>query len=97
MQLLPKDGVALPSLKHEGLLEIFRNRPELVVRFLREWKVALPASTKVRLCDSDLTVSLPKALKDDLAVELGEGRKKLTVAVEVQLYRRARKKRVWAL
>ena len=92
-----KDGATLPSPEHEGLVELFRNRPEMIVGFLNEWGVPLPKDPQIRLDDSDATVPSPKALKNDLVVVLASGKKRLAVVVEVQLARKSSKKRVWPL
>jgi hypothetical protein len=44
----------MPSLLHEALLELFRNRPTLAPELLRDvLRVALPAHTEVRIGSAD--------------------------------------------
>ena len=54
----------MPSLSHEALLLLFRNRPELAPELLRDaQQVPLPAYSEVRLASSDLTDLVPASVR----------------------------------
>jgi hypothetical protein len=49
----------MPSLLHEGLLDLIRERPELVAQLLRQLlHVDVPSFTEARLADTTLTKGL---------------------------------------
>jgi hypothetical protein len=76
----------MPSLPHEGLIALFRNRPMLAPELLRDvLHVALPAYTDVRVESAELTSILPTEYRADLVVLLVEGKPVLGIIVEVQL------------
>ena len=86
----------MPSLTHEALLLLFRNRPELAPELLREaLGLELPAYTEVRVESADLTEIVPTEYRADLVVLLVEGKPLLAIAVEVQLSRDDRKRFTW--
>ena len=86
----------MPSLSHEALLLLFRNRPELAPELLRDaLHVLLPSYTEVRLESAELTDVLPAEYRADLVVLLVEGRPVLGIVVEVQLQRDERKRFTW--
>jgi len=86
----------MPSLTHEALLLLFRNRPELAPELLREaLGVELPAYTEVRVESADLTEVVPAEYRADLVVLLVDGKPVLAIAVEVQLARDDRKRFTW--
>src|ERR1019366_8630796 len=83
----------MPSLSHEALLLLFRNRPELAPELLRDaLHVQLPAYSEVRLESSDLTDITPAEYRADLVVLLVDGTPVLGIVVEVQLQRDDRKR-----
>jgi hypothetical protein len=87
---------SMPSLTHEALLLLFRNRPELAPELLREaLGVELPAYTEVRVESADLTEVAPAEYRADLVVLLVDGKPVLAIAVEVQLARDDRKRFTW--
>ncbi len=50
----------MPSLLHEGLLELIRDRPRFVASLLEELlHVAVPPFTEARLTDAAFTQPLP--------------------------------------
>jgi hypothetical protein len=86
----------MPSLTHEALLVLFRNRPELAPELLRDaLHVALPAYSEVRLESAELTDIDPAEYRADLVVLLVEGRPVLAIIVEVQLQEARRKRFTW--
>jgi hypothetical protein len=86
----------MPSLSHEALLLLFRNRPELAPKLLREaLGLELPAYTEVRVESADLTEVVPAEYRADLVVLLVDGKPVLAIAVEVQLSRDDRKRFTW--
>jgi hypothetical protein len=86
----------MPSLSHEALLLLFRNRPELVPELLRDaLHVELPAFTEVRVESADLTEVVPAEYRADLVVLLVDGKPVFAIAVEVQLQRSERKRFTW--
>ena len=86
----------MPSLSHEALLLLFRNRPELAPELLRDTlHVPLPAYSDVRLESADLTDIAPAEYRADLVVLLIDGTPILGIVVEVQLQRDDRKRFTW--
>lgn len=78
----------MPSLLHEALLMLFRNRPELAPELLRDaLHVSLPYYSEVRIESADLTESLPTEYRADLVILLVDGKPALGIVVEVQLHR----------
>ena len=88
----------MPSLTHEALLLLFRNRPELAPELLQEaLGLELPAYTEVRVESADLSDVVPTEYRADLVVHvhLVDGKPVLAIAVEVQLSRDDRKRFTW--
>lgn len=86
----------MPSLTHEALLLLFRNRPELAPDLLREaLGVELPRYTEVRMESADLTEVVPAEYAADLVVLLIDDRAVFAIVVEVQLARNERKRFTW--
>jgi hypothetical protein len=76
----------MPSLTHEGIVRLFRNRPELAPELLRDaLAVALPAYTAVRVESADLPEIVPTEYRADLVVLLVDGTPVFAIVVEVQL------------
>jgi hypothetical protein len=76
----------MPSILHESLLELFRNRPLLAPELLRDaLGVELPAFTETRIDSADLTEVQPAEYRADLVVLLLNGEPVLGIVVEVQL------------
>ena len=64
----------MPSLLHEALLMLFRNRPALAPELLRDTlHVALPEYTDVRIDSADLTDIQPAEYRADMVVLLAYG------------------------
>ena len=93
----------MPSLLHEGLLDLFRNRPVLAAELLRDTLHApVPAFDAVRLADGNLADLLPVEFRADLVLVLegdgqGDGERPIrgSVIVEVQLSPKPEKRIVW--
>ena len=74
------------SIQHEGLVLLFRNRPEMVVGLLRDQLgVKLPEYETATVVEADITEVTPTERKADLVVVLEGPLGKLAVVVEVQL------------
>jgi len=71
----------MPSLLHEALLELFRNRPRLAPELLDELGVKVPKFTKVRLESIDFTQITPTEYRADLVVVLHRRRKPVMATV----------------
>lgn len=86
----------MPSISHEALLLLFRNRPELAPELLRDaLHVTLPDYSGVRIESADLTDLAPAEYRADLVVLLVDGTPVLGIVVEVQLQRDDRKRFTW--
>jgi hypothetical protein len=82
-----KYGGAVPSLSHEGIIALFRNRPVLAAELLREaLGVPLPGFTEARIEPAELGDVVPRELRADLLVLLLDGEAVLVIIVEVQLH-----------
>jgi hypothetical protein len=88
----------MPSLLHEALVTLFRNRPELAPELLRNaLSVELPAYTEARVESAELTQIVPPGYHADLVVLLINGQPVLAIVLEVQLGTDERKRFTWPL
>ncbi|MFL6198152.1 MAG: hypothetical protein ACJ76J_03150 [Thermoanaerobaculia bacterium] len=87
----------MPSMAHEILVDLFKNRPSLAAEILAEvLDVALPPYTEARLASNDLTEIQPAEYRADLVVSLLDGDVPVKVViVEVQLAIDPRKRFSW--
>jgi hypothetical protein len=86
------------SQTHEGLVLLFRNRPELAPELLRDaLGIALPDYSEVRVESADLTEAAPVEARADLVVLLVNGRPVMGIVLEVQLDKDAQKRFTWPL
>lgn len=86
----------MPSFRHEGLVELFRNRPVMAVEVLREaLGVAVPPFSEVRIEPADLSEVVPRELRADLVVLLRGDEPVLTIVVEAQLQADPKKRLAW--
>lgn len=87
----------MPSLIHEALVMLFRNRPTLAGELLAlAGGKGVPAFTSVRVEDGNLTQLAPTQFLADLVVTLFSGeRVRLGIVVEVQLKRDENKRYSW--
>lgn len=86
------------SVQHEGLLLLFRNRPELAPELLRDaLGVELPAWTQARVQSAELTEVVPATYRADLVVLLLDDTPIFAIVLEVQLSRDENKRKTWPL
>jgi hypothetical protein len=86
----------MPSLQHEALLELFRNRPLLAPELLRDaLQIELPEYSEARIGSADLNQLQPTEYHADLVVLLLDDKPVLGIVVEVQLQPDERKEFVW--
>jgi hypothetical protein len=86
----------MTSVRHEGLVSLFQNRPALAPELLRDrLGAALPAYSEARLDSANLTEVVPMERYADLVVLLVEGKPVFAIVVEVQLSRDEDKRRSW--
>jgi len=87
----------MPSMAHEILVDLFKNRPSLAPEILAEvLGVSLPAYTEARLASIDLTEIQPAEYRADVVVVLLDGEIPVRVIiVEVQLATDPRKRFSW--
>ncbi|MFE8605268.1 hypothetical protein [Archangium violaceum] len=86
----------MPSLRHEALLELFRNRPALAAELLRDaLGIEVPAYAEARAESAELTQVVPTEYRADLVVQLWENTPRLAIVVEVQLSPDDEKRYTW--
>jgi hypothetical protein len=86
----------MPSLLHEGILELIRERPEFVADLLRELlHVDVPAFTQARLTDTTLSQPLPAEYRADAVVLFVDDRPVFGCIIEAQLAEDAKKPFSW--
>ena len=87
----------MPSMAHEILVDLFKNRPSLAAEILAEaLDVSLPDYTEARLASADLTEIQPAEYRADVVVVLlDEGHPVRVIIVEVQLAVDPRKRFSW--
>ncbi len=84
-----------PTLEHEYLIELVRNRPSLVTTLLAEVGVAVPAFDRARLGTCDFTNCRPTEYRADSVVLLDrEGNPVRAVVLEVQ--RQYDRRKTWS-
>ena len=88
----------MPSLLHEAIVTLFRNRPTLAAELLAQvLGVPVPHADVVRVQEADLTQIIPTEYRADLVVVHGAGPDGAAVVLEVQLERDKDKPFVWPL
>jgi len=86
----------VPSLTHEALLLLFRNRPTLAAEVLRDvFHESLPPFTRTQIVSADLTEVIPAERRSDLIILFEAEEPLLTVIVEAQLRPDPEKRYVW--
>jgi hypothetical protein len=89
-------GRPMPSLLHEALIELFRNRPSLAPEVLRDaLGVTIPSYTRAVVNPGELTQVVPTEYRADLVVLLNRSKPVLAIVVEVQLERDPDKRWTW--
>ena len=90
----------MPTLEHNGLVEMFRENPSLAPHILATvFHRDVPPHASVRVADSGLDQLIPVELRADLVLELldDEGKVILAIVIEVQREKKPRKKYTWAV
>jgi len=86
----------MPSQKHEALVHLFRNSPQLAVRLLRsQVEGPLPKHTDVKVESAELTEVQPAEYRADLVFSLSNGKPVHGLIIEVQLQFDRRKAFTW--
>jgi hypothetical protein len=84
------------SYRHEGLVELFRKRPELAPELLRDaLGVELPTYAEARIESADFSELHPATYRADLVVLLAGEKPVLAIVVEVQLGKETAKRFTW--
>ncbi|MFB8275720.1 hypothetical protein [Nocardia colli] len=87
-----------PKYIHEGLVELFRCRPDLAASFLREvFGLLMPDSTKTRTEPCDFTDMGPKEFRGDVAFSMtdADDNNLAGIVVEVQMARDETRRWSW--
>ncbi len=86
----------MPSVFHEAIVELFRQRPMLAAQLLgNTLSVPLPSFTQARIESAAFADLTPPEYRADLVVVLGDQSPVLGVVVEVQLGVDAKKRLSW--
>ncbi|EYF04187.1 hypothetical protein [Chondromyces apiculatus] len=88
----------MPSLDHEALVDLFRNRPTLAAELLRAvLRRPLPRYREARITSADLSEVLPADRRADLLILLTNAQQKpvLAIVLEIQLHPDRAKRYVW--
>ena len=86
----------MPSFQHEALLQLFRNRPELVPELMRDaLHIPLPDYTTVRVESADLPDIQPTEYRADLVILLLSDSPVLGIVLEMQLSPDEDKRYTW--
>lgn len=84
------------SLKHEGLLSLFHNRPTLAPELLQgPLGLKLPAWSEAMVEPSELNQVAPTEYRADLVIRLRQDKNELAIVVEAQLSRDRDKHESW--
>src|SRR4051794_5505768 len=92
-----RNDPAMPSMAHEILVDLFKNRPSLAAEILVEvLGLSLPDYTEARIASADLTETQPAEYRADIVVLLfRDGAPVRVVIVEVQLTADPKKRLSW--
>ncbi|HET9958203.1 MAG TPA: hypothetical protein VFQ61_27100 [Polyangiaceae bacterium] len=86
----------MPSLLHEGIIELIRDRPEVAPKLLSELlHVEVPQFSEARLAEANLTQLLPVEYRADAVVLLVDGKPVFGIVIEAQLQPDERKFFSW--
>lgn len=88
----------MPSLEHNGLVDLFRNNPDLGAHLLTvAFGIPVPPHSKTTVVEATLDQLIPIEFRADLVIELGDGngRVALAIVLEVQLGEDPVKKYSW--
>lgn len=88
----------MPSLLHEGLIALVRDKPEFAADLLRELlHVDVPKFTEARLAEASLNELIPVEYHADAVVLLVDGKPVFGCIFEAQLQEDARKRFTWPM
>jgi hypothetical protein len=88
----------MPSLLHEGLIALIRERPEFAAELLREiLHVEVPSFTEARLAEASLNELIPTEYHADAVVLLVDGKPVFGCIFEAQLQEDTRKRFTWPM
>jgi hypothetical protein len=86
----------MPSHLHEGLIDLVRAKPRVLLRLLSPWLgPTLRLRAPLRVEPADMTPTRPVEYRADLVLTLGAPLRELAIVFEAQLRPRASKRRVW--
>lgn len=86
----------MPSLLHEGLIALVRDKPEFAADLLREvLHLEVPPFTEARLAEASLTELVPTEYHADAVVLLVQGKPVFGIIIEAQLQDDPRKRFTW--
>ena len=83
------------SMKHEGLVQLFRNRPLLAPELLKVLEVKLPSFTEARVESAEFNQVVPTEYRADMVVLLLDDKPVFAIVVEVQLGKAEEKRWSW--
>jgi hypothetical protein len=88
----------MPSLLHEGIIALVRERPELAAELLRELlHVEVPEFTEARLAEASLNDIVPTEYHADAVVLLVAGKPVFGIILEAQLQDDGNKRFTWPM
>ena len=88
----------MPSLLHEGLLALIRDRPEFAAELLREvLHVSVPEFTEARIAEASFPEIVPTEFHADLVVLLVDDKPVFGIVHEAQLQPKERKRFTWPM
>lgn len=88
----------MPSLEHNGLVELFRDNPSLAPHLVEQlFSIELPRYATVAVVEAALDQLVPVEFRADLVLELRDDKGTLVLAIVLELQRDKdpRKKRTW--
>jgi hypothetical protein len=86
----------MPSHLHDGLVDLVRAKPRMLLRLLARWLgPEVPRRARLHVEPADLTPTRPIEYRADLVLTLGSPKPLLALVLEAQLHRRTSKRRVW--
>jgi hypothetical protein len=88
----------MPTLEHNGLIEMFRENPSLAPHYLALlFHIDVPPHASVRVADTALDQLIPVEFRADLVLELRDEQGNVVFAIvfEAQLEQKSRKRYTW--